>query len=135
MSLNSVQQLSHVQVFATLWTAACQASLSITNSWSLLKHLSVESVMPSNHLILCRPSGSKDNREYNICIIINLSLTSLSPLPSFSSSEAILSIYCVSIYRGICSKICNMHLYIYIHKHNLVNHLISLHKNYFLVYS
>ena len=38
-----------------LWTAACQASLSITNSWSLLKFMSIESVMPFNHLILCRP--------------------------------------------------------------------------------
>ena len=51
---NSVQSLSHVRLFATPWTAACQASLSITNSWSLLKLISIESVMPSNHLILCR---------------------------------------------------------------------------------
>ena len=50
-----VQSLSHVQLFATPWTAAHQASLSITNSWSLLKLMSIESVMPSNHLILCRP--------------------------------------------------------------------------------
>ena len=50
---NSVQLLSHVQLFATLWTAAHQASLSITNSRSLLKPMSIESVMPSNHLILC----------------------------------------------------------------------------------
>ena len=52
---NSVQPLSRVQVFAAPWTAACQASLSITNSQSLLKLLSIESVMPSNHLILCHP--------------------------------------------------------------------------------
>ena len=51
----SVQSLSCVQVFSTSWTAACQASLSITNSWSLLKLTSIESVMPSNHLILCHP--------------------------------------------------------------------------------
>ena len=52
----SVQfSLSHVQLFVTPWTAACQASLSITNSRSLLKLLSIESVMPSNHLIFCRP--------------------------------------------------------------------------------
>ena len=51
----SVQSLSHVQLFATSWTAACQASLSINNSQSLLKLMSIESVMPSNHLILCRP--------------------------------------------------------------------------------
>ena len=48
-----VQALSRVRLFATPWTAACQASLSITNSWSLLKLTSIESVMPSNHLILC----------------------------------------------------------------------------------
>ena len=47
-------QLSCVWLFVTLWTAACQVSLSITSSWSLLKLMSIESVMPSNHLILCR---------------------------------------------------------------------------------
>ena len=52
---SSVQSLSHVQLFATPWTAACQTSLSITNSQSLLKLMSIESVTPSNHLILCRP--------------------------------------------------------------------------------
>ena len=52
-SLSSVQSLSHVQLFVTPWTAAPQASLSITNSQSLLKLVSIESVMPSNHLILC----------------------------------------------------------------------------------
>ena len=52
---SSVQSLSRVQLFVTPWTAACQASLSITNSWSLLKLMSIELVMPSNHLILCRP--------------------------------------------------------------------------------
>ena len=51
----SVQSLSHVQPFVTPWTAARQASLSITNSWSLPKLMSIKSVMPSSHLILCRP--------------------------------------------------------------------------------
>ena len=50
-----IQSLSHVQVFATPWTAAHQASLSFTISWSLLKLVSVESVMPADHLILCHP--------------------------------------------------------------------------------
>ena len=50
----SVQSLSCVRLFATPWTAACQASLSISNSQSLLKLISIMSVMPSNHLILCR---------------------------------------------------------------------------------
>ena len=52
---NSVQLLSHVQLFVTPWTAAGQASLSITKSWSLLKLMSIKSVMLSNHLILCCP--------------------------------------------------------------------------------
>ena len=55
IQFSSVQSLSHVQLFAAPWTAACQASLSITNSQSLLKLMSIESVIPSNHLILCHP--------------------------------------------------------------------------------
>ena len=54
-AISSVQLLSHVPLFAIPWTAARQASLSITNSWSLLKLMSIASVMPSNHLILCCP--------------------------------------------------------------------------------
>ena len=53
--ISSVQSLSYAWLFVTPWTAACQASLSITNSWSLLKFMSIKSVMPCNHLILCRP--------------------------------------------------------------------------------
>ena len=53
LGFSSVQSLSHVQFFVTPWTAACQASLSITNSHSLLKLLSIELVMPSSHFILC----------------------------------------------------------------------------------
>ena len=52
---SSVQSLSRVQLFATPWTAACQASLSITNSKSLLKLISIYLVMPSKHIILCHP--------------------------------------------------------------------------------
>ena len=54
VQFNSVQSLSHVRLFVTPWTAAHQASLSFTVSQSLLKLMSIESVMPSNHLILCR---------------------------------------------------------------------------------
>ena len=53
--LRSVQSLSCVQILVTPWTAASQASLPIIKSWSLLKFISIESVMPSNHLVLCRP--------------------------------------------------------------------------------
>ena len=52
---SSVQSHSRVWLFATTWIAACQASLSITNTRSLRKHMSVKSVLPSSHLILCRP--------------------------------------------------------------------------------
>ena len=66
----SVQLLSCVRLFETPWTAARQASLSITNSWSLLKAMSIESVMPSNHLILCclhflLPSIFPSNRVFS----------------------------------------------------------------------
>ena len=73
---SSVQSLSHVQLFVTPWTAARQASLSITNSWSLLKLMYMESVMPSNHLILCHP----------------LLLTSIFPRIRIFSSESIICI-------------------------------------------
>ena len=56
LTFSSVQWLSRVQLFATPWTAARQGSLSITSSQSLLKFMSIASVMPSNHLILCPPS-------------------------------------------------------------------------------
>ena len=55
VQFRSVQSFSHVRLFATPWTTAQQASLSITNSWTLPKLMSTESVMPSNHLILCNP--------------------------------------------------------------------------------
>ena len=56
VQFSSVQSLSRVQLFVTPWSAARQASLSITNSWSLLKLMSIESVMPSNRLILSSAS-------------------------------------------------------------------------------
>ena len=55
VQFSSFQLLSHVWLFVTPWNAARQASLSIINSWSPSKHMSIVSVMPSNHLILCRP--------------------------------------------------------------------------------
>ena len=72
-----VQLLSCVQLFVTSWTAACQASLSLTISWSLLTLMSLESVMPSNHLILCHPL---------------LLLTSIFPSIRVFSNESVLCI-------------------------------------------
>jgi len=76
-SVHSVQSVSHVRLFATPWTAACQASLSITNSWSSLKLMSIASVMPSSHPILCRPL---------------LLLSSIFPSIRVFSSESVLCI-------------------------------------------
>ena len=76
---SSVQSLSHIRLFATPWTTACQASLSITNSWSLLKLMSIELVMPSNHLILCCPL---------------LLLPSIFPSIRIVSNESVLCISC-----------------------------------------
>ena len=76
---SSVQSFSCVRLFATPWTAACQASLSITNSQSLLKLMSIELVMPSNHLILCRPL---------------LLLPSIIPSIRVFSNESVLCIRC-----------------------------------------
>ena len=76
LCISSVQSLSHVWLFVTLWNAACQSSLSIINSWSLLKLMSMESVVPSNHLILCHslllplifPSIGVFSKESALCI-------------------------------------------------------------------
>jgi len=55
IQFSSVQSLTHIRLFVTPWTAACQSSLAITNSQTLLKLMSLKLVMPPNHLILCRP--------------------------------------------------------------------------------
>ena len=79
LSVNSVQSFSFVRLYATPWTAACQASLSIINSQSLLKLMFIESVMPSNHLILSHPL---------------LLLPSIFPSISVFSNESVLHIRC-----------------------------------------
>ena len=77
MYFSSVQSLSHGQLFVTPLTAACQASLPIARSWSLLKFIPIESVMPFNHLILCHPV---------------LLLPSIFPSFKVSSNESVLHI-------------------------------------------
>ena len=86
--LISVQSLSSIRLFATPSTAACQASLSITNSWSLLRLMSFESEMPSNHLILCHPL---------------LLLPSIFPSIRVFSSESVLHISPSNEYSGLIS--------------------------------
>ena len=94
-------QFSHVQLFVTSWTAARQAPLSITNSWSLLKLMSIKSVMPSNHLILCHPLLLPSifptirvfSNELILCIICHpLLLPSIFPTIRVFSNELILCI-------------------------------------------
>ena len=91
--ISSIHSLSHVQVFATSQTAARQASLSITNSQSLLRLMSIESVMPSNHLILCRPLLLPPSHSFIIFVFIYNSLPSASVVGQ-------LGINCRSAYQG-----------------------------------
>ena len=91
---SSVQLLSYVLLFVTLWIAACQASLSITNSWSLPKFMSIESAMQSSHLILCHP------------------LLLLSPIPPsirIFSNESTLHMRCQSIGVSASSSVLPMY--------------------------
>ena len=88
IQFSSVQSLSHVWLFATLWTAVRQASLSITNSRSLLKLMSIESVMPSNHLILCYPLLLLPSVFPSIRIFSNESVPHISDQSIGSSASA-----------------------------------------------
>src|SRR5574337_23414 len=94
MKISSVQSLSCVQLFATPWTAARQASLSITNSWSSLRLMSIESVMPSSHLIFRHPllllppippSIRVFSNESNLCMRWPKDSQESSPTPQFKS--------------------------------------------------
>ena len=85
VQFSSVQSLSRVRLFATPWIAACQASLSITNSGSSLKLMPIELVMPSSHLILCRPL---------------LLLPPILPSNLGSSFFSILSFYLLILFMG-----------------------------------
>ena len=74
VQIRSDQSLSCVRLFVTPWTATCQASLSINNSQSLLKLMSIESVMPSTHLILCRPLLLSPSIFHSITVFSNESV-------------------------------------------------------------
>ena len=102
----SVQLLSHVRLFATPWTAACQASLSITNSCSLLKHMSIESVMPSNHLILCRPLLFLPSIFPSIMVFSNESVLHIRWPKDWSFSFSISSVHFSSVTQS-CPTLCN----------------------------
>ena len=91
LKFSSVQSLSCVWLFATPWTAAHQASLSITNSWSLLRLMSIESVMPSNHLILCHPLLLPPSIFPNIRVFSNESVLHIRWPKYWSFSFSIIS--------------------------------------------
>ena len=97
---SSVQLLSRVWLFATAWTAAHQASLSIANSWSLLKLISIESMMPSNHLILCPPLPLLPSVFLNIRVFSNESVLCIRWPKGWSFS---FSISASSEYSGLIS--------------------------------
>ena len=96
--ISSGQSLSHVQLFATPRTASRQASLSITNSWSLLKVMSIQSVMPSNHLSLCHPLFFLPSTFPSIRVFSNKSVLRIRwpNYWSFSSSPS-------NVYSGLIS--------------------------------
>ena len=100
LQFNSFQLLSCVRLFATPWTAACQASLSITNSQSLLKFMSMESVMPSSHLIICHPLLLPSSIFSSIRVFYNESVLSIRWSKYWSFS---LSISPSSEYSGLIS--------------------------------
>ena len=100
---SSVQSLSHVRLFATPWTEACQASLSITNSWSSPKPMSIKSLMPSSHLILCHPllplpliftSIRVFSNELTLCMLCpNIGASASASVPSMNSQDWLLKGY------------------------------------------
>ena len=111
--ISSVQSLSHVWLFATPWTAACQASLSIANSHSLLKLMSIEWVIPSNHLILCHPFLLLPSIFPSIRVFSNESVLHIRwpKYWSFSFSISPTSEYSGPISSGDMDMSKKMHLY------------------------
>ena len=108
-----VQSLSHVQFFVTQWTAACQSSLSFITSQSLLKLMSIELVMPSNHLILCRP-----------LLLLPSIFPSIRVFYNESAVRATQVCMCVYKYMNIFTH-ANTQIYI----HTLVNVLQAINKS------
>ena len=107
VQFSSVQSLSRVWLFLTPWPAACQASLSITNSWSLLKPMFIRSVIPSNHLILCHPFLLLSSIFLNIMVFSNESIL-LIRWPKYWSFS--FSISPSSEYSGLISFQISFHV-------------------------
>ena len=110
-TFSSIQLFSHVQLFATPYTAAHQAFLSITNTWSLLKLMYIEPVMPSNHLILCCPLYFLPSVFPSIRVFSNgqfikrlFSSSSLSAIRVVSSAYLRLLIFLPAILISVCAS-------------------------------
>ena len=130
MDLVSRKSLSHVWLFVTLWTSACQASLSFIISWSLLKLMSIDSVMPCNHLILYRPLLLLPSIFPNMRVFSNESALHISwPKMAASASASVLlmsiedlfplgltglisSLISSVIYRLFISILLSLHVYV-----------------------
>ena len=97
--------LSCVRLFATPWTATRQASLSVTNSWSLLKLMSIESVMPSNHLILCHPPLLLPSLFPSIRVFSNESVLHIR-WANYWSFSLLLAWFVLNIHQGLCAQSC-----------------------------
>ena len=106
IQFNSVQSLSCIWLFVTLWTAVHQASLSITNSWSLLKLMSIALVMSSNHLILCRPLLLLPSIFPSIRVFSNESVLRIRWPKDWSFSFCISSVQFSSVTQS-CLTLCN----------------------------
>ena len=96
-----IHSLSHVRLFATSWTAACKASLSMTNSLRLLKLMPIKSVMPSNHLILCHPLLLLLSIFPSIRVFFNESVLHISPSNEYSGPISLRIGWIFSQSRGL----------------------------------
>ena len=139
VQFSSVQLFSRVWLFATSWIAARQASLSITNSWSLPKLMSIESVMPSSHLILCRPllllpptppiigvfSNEWCDVAINVCVQISIWVFAFSPLGYMPRSTIVVS-YGWSVFNLLGEpQYCLPHLFLFMLLYGCLVRLVS----------
>ena len=130
VKFSSTQSLSHVRLFATPWAAACQASLSTTKTWSLLKLMSIESVMPSNHLILChpllRPSNFPSIRIFSyepvLCITWPKDWNFSFNISPFNEYSGLISIWISLQSKGLSKGFANTT----VQKHQFFGTLLSL---------
>ena len=135
VQFNSVQSLSCIQLFATPRTAACQASLFITNSQSLFKFMFIKSVMPSNHFILCHPLLLLSSTFPSIRVFFNESVLHIR-WPKYYSFSFSISPYSVryrfDIYGLHCTEVSS--LYAYFLESFYHNWVLDFIKGFFCIY-